>query len=152
MYFSACTSFMYLIFGATILHVMHRILGDITLYIVLISIIQTCLDLFHIVWSTKMYLFHTRISAWWHHQMEAFSVLLALCAGNSPVTGEFRLQRPVAPSFDVFFDPCLNKRLSKQSWGWWFVSPSRSLSRHCNGVLYFDIGDWICLFASTTGL
>ena len=27
--------------------------------------------------------------AWWHHQMETFSALLALCAGNSPVTGEF---------------------------------------------------------------
>ena len=24
---------------------------------------------------------------WWRHQMEAFSALLALCAGNSPVTG-----------------------------------------------------------------
>ena len=27
--------------------------------------------------------------AWWRHQMETFSALLALCAGNSPVTGEF---------------------------------------------------------------
>ena len=26
---------------------------------------------------------------WWRHQMEAFSTLLALCVGNSPVTGEF---------------------------------------------------------------
>ena len=26
---------------------------------------------------------------WWRHQMETFSVLLAICAGNSPVTGEF---------------------------------------------------------------
>ena len=26
---------------------------------------------------------------WWRHQMEAFSALLAFCAGNSPVTGEF---------------------------------------------------------------
>ena len=26
---------------------------------------------------------------WWRHQMETFSALLALCAGNSPVTGEF---------------------------------------------------------------
>ena len=26
----------------------------------------------------------------------------------------------------------LNKRLSKQSWGWWFESPSCSLWRHCN--------------------
>ena len=24
------------------------------------------------------------------------------------------------------------KRLSKQSWGWWFETPSRSLWRHCN--------------------
>ena len=31
-----------------------------------------------------------------------------------------------------FFDLCLNKRLSKQSWGWWFETPSRSLWRHCN--------------------
>ena len=28
-------------------------------------------------------------SSWWRHQMETFSLLLALCAGNSPVTGEF---------------------------------------------------------------
>ena len=32
---------------------------------------------------------------WWCHQMETFSALLAICAGNSPVTGEFSLQRPV---------------------------------------------------------
>ena len=31
---------------------------------------------------------------WWRHQMETFPVLLALCAGNSPVTGEFPSQRP----------------------------------------------------------
>ena len=54
---------------------------------------------------------------WWRHQMENFSVLLAICAGNSPVTGEFPVQRPVTRSFDVFFDLRLNKRLSKQSWG-----------------------------------
>ena len=59
--------------------------------------------------------------------------LLALCAGNSPVTGEFPSQRPVTRSFDVFFDPRLNKRLSKQSLGWWFETPSRPLWRHCNG-------------------
>ena len=33
--------------------------------------------------------------------MEPFSVLLALCAGNSTVTGEFSSQRPVTHSFDV---------------------------------------------------
>ena len=45
--------------------------------------------------------------------METFSALLAFCAGNSPVTGEFPAQRPVTRSFDAFFDLCLNKRLSK---------------------------------------
>ena len=34
------------------------------------------------------------------------------CVGNSPVTGEFRSQRPVTRSFDVFFDLGLNKPLS----------------------------------------
>ena len=62
-----------------------------------------------------------------------FSVLLALCAGNSLVTGEFPSQRPVSRSFDVFFDLHLNKRLSKQSRCWWFKTPSRSLWHHCNG-------------------
>ena len=52
--------------------------------------------------------------------------------GNSPVIGEFPSQRPVTRSFDVFFDLRLNKRLSKQSWDWWFETPSGSLWRHCN--------------------
>ena len=42
--------------------------------------------------------------------METFSALLALFAGNSPVTGEFSAQRPVTRSFDAFFDLRLNKR------------------------------------------
>ena len=45
--------------------------------------------------------------------METFSVLLSLCAGNSPVHGEFPAQRPVTQSFDAFLDLRLNKRLSK---------------------------------------
>ena len=61
-----------------------------------------------------------------------FSALLALCAGNSTVTGEFPTQRPVTQSFDVFFDLRLNKRLSNQSWCGWFETPLRSLWRHCN--------------------
>ena len=70
---------------------------------------------------------------WWRHQMETFSVLLAICAGNSPVTGEFPAQRPVTRSFDIFFDLRLNKRLSKKSWGWWLETLSCPLWRHCNG-------------------
>ena len=43
--------------------------------------------------------------AWWRHQMETFSALLTV----------------------------LPKRLSKQSWGWWFETLSCSLWRQCNG-------------------
>ena len=54
-----------------------------------------------------------KIISWWRHPMETFSALLAICAGKSPVTGEFPPQRPVTRSFDVFFDLSLNERLSK---------------------------------------
>ena len=33
--------------------------------------------------------------------METFSRLLAICVGNSPVTGEFPVQRPITRNFDV---------------------------------------------------
>ena len=72
------------------------------------------------------------VMSWWCHQMEAFSALLALCAGNSPVIGEFSSQRPVTRSFEGFFDLRLNKRLSKQSRRRWFETPSPSLWRHSN--------------------
>ena len=47
-----------------------------------------------------------------------------------------KASRPVTLRFDVFFDRHrLNKRLGgKQSWGWWFETPLRSLWRHCNDV------------------
>ena len=57
-------------------------------------------------------------------------------AGNTSVTGEVPAQRPVTWSFDVFFYLRMNKRLGKQSWGWWFETPSRPLWRHCNIFLH----------------
>ena len=63
-----------------------------------------------------------------------FRVIGHLC-GNSPVPGYFPTQRPVMRSFDVFFDLRLNKRLSKQSWGWWFETPASLLWRHWNALL-----------------
>ena len=75
-----------------------------------------------------------RLDPWWRHPMETFSALLALCAGNSPVTGEFPSQRPVTRSFDVFFELRLSKRLGKQSWDWWLETPSRPLWRHSNAT------------------
>ena len=73
---------------------------------------------------------------WWRHQMETYSSLLALWAGNSPVTGEFPPQKPVTRRFDVFFDLCLNKRLSRHSWRRWFETQSYSLWRYCNAMLW----------------
>ena len=69
-----------------------------------------------------------------------FGVTAPLC-GNSPVTGEFPTQKPVTWSFGVFFDLRLNKRLSKQSRGWWSETPPRSLWRQCNGDLIIYIND-----------
>ena len=85
--------------------------------------------------------FHAMLSAvvnkhlsWRRQQMKTFSVLLAICAGNSPVPGELPAQRPVTRSFGVFFDLRPNKRLSKQWWGWWFETPLSPLWRHCNAL------------------
>ena len=60
-----------------------------------------------------------------------FRVTDPLC-GEFTGPGEFPAQRPVTRSFDVFFVLCLNKRLSKQPWGWWFETPSWPLWRQCN--------------------
>ena len=43
---------------------------------------------------------------------------------NSPHKGQWR---------GAVFDLRLNKRLSKQSWGWWFETLPRPLWRHSNG-------------------
>ena len=74
------------------------------------------------------------LKAWWRHQMKTFLVLLPYCAAISPVPGEFTSQRPVARSFDVFFDLRPNTQVSKQSWGWLSETPSSSLWRQCNGL------------------
>ena len=67
-----------------------------------------------------------------------FRVTGPLC-GEFTGPGEFPTQRPVTRSFDVFFDLRLNKRLSKQPWGWWFGTPSWSLWRQWNAIM-IDIG------------
>ena len=66
-----------------------------------------------------------------------FRVTGHLC-GEFTGPGNFPAQRPGTRRFDVFFDLCLNKRLRKQSWGWWFETLSRPLWRHCNVLTCFD--------------
>ena len=65
---------------------------------------------------------------------------------NGHLCGEFTdprspSQRPVTPSFDVFFDLRPNKRLSKQLWGWWFETLSSPLWRHCNDLSVHNTRD-----------
>ena len=88
------------------------------------------------------------LKLWWPHQMETFSVLLAICTGNSLVPSEFPTQRPVTRSCDVFFDLRLNKRSSKQSWGWWFEMLSHPLWRHCNDQGQNQYQAWVLLCKS----
>ena len=67
-----------------------------------------------------------------------------LLCGDFTGPGEFPTQRPVTWNFDVFFDLRLNKRLSKQPWGWWFEMPSWSLWRQCNVSMSLQLGSQRC--------
>ena len=90
-----------------------------------------------ILWRLVCILNGTSAVSWWRHGMETFSAWLALCAGNSSVTGEFPSQRPATRSFAVFFQLRLNKWLNKQWWGWWFETPSCPLWCHCNILMQY---------------
>ena len=91
---------------------------------------------------------HRRLSLWHPAvSLETTDMMTSsngnICRVTGHVCGEFTghrwipAQRTVTRSFDVFFDLRLNKRLSKQSWGWWFETPSRSFWRHCNVALRY---------------
>ena len=100
-----------------------------------VDFINTLLSNFIVWWLLPISLSH--FYSWWCHQMETFSTLLAICAG------EFPTQRPVMQSFDVFCDLCLNKQLSKKWWDWWFEMSPRPLWHHCNVCLV-----WKCWWSS----
>ena len=57
---------------------------------------------------------------------------------TGPLGGEFTghwwipLTKASDAELFLFFDLRLNKRLSKQAWGWWIGTPSHPLWRHCN--------------------
>ena len=69
------------------------------------------------------------------HLSHVSVAMMTLSKGNIfRVTGPLRGN---SPSFDVFFNVHLNKRLSKQSWGWWFEISSCLLWHHCNDLTEF---------------
>ena len=73
---------------------------------------------------------------WWRHQMKTFSALPAFCRGILRSRWSPHSKASDAELW-CFFDLRLNKRLSKQTWDWWFETPSWSLWRHCNAPARF---------------
>ena len=115
------------IYAYIFIYICIYIYSYICIYTYIEGLAQNCINSSTLAVTAVLYwALNMRYSkSWWRHQMETFSALLDVCAGNSLVTGEFSTQRPVTRSFDVFFDLRLNKWLSKQSWGWWFDTLSR---------------------------
>ena len=80
--------------------------------------------------SAQMTLLH------WRRMMTSSNENIFRVTG--PLCGDFTghrwipLTKASDAEVDVFFGVRLNKLLSKQSRGGWFVTPSRSLWRHCN--------------------
>ena len=77
--------------------------------------------------------------AWWHQAITSSRnntdwSSVRFCGIHDDVIKWKHIPRywPVTWSFDVFFDLGLIKRLSNQSRGWWFETPSCPLWRHCN--------------------
>ena len=75
--------------------------------------------------------------------LSSLSFMMTSSNGNAfrvtgPLCGKFTGRRwiPLTKASDAelwcFFYLRLNKRFSRQSWGWWFDMPSCSLWRHCN--------------------
>ena len=65
------------------------------------------------------------------HMLAEYGRRFRIAAFHDDFT-KFPSQRPVTRSFDISLIFALNKRLSKQSWGWWFETPLCSLWCHCN--------------------
>ena len=100
--------------------------------------------------------------SWTHDDVIKFSASLALCAGNSTVTGEFPALGPVTRSFDVFFNLHLNFRPLigvvlltvgyfnyPQFSGLWIISDSVFFTKNC-WVNNREAGDAIALIMSVT--
>ena len=81
----------------------------------------------HWLWKYNSYI-HDDVIKWKHFPRCWPSVRII---HRSPVNSPHKSQWRGALMFSLIIC-ALNKRLSKQSWVWWFETPSRSLWRHCN--------------------
>ena len=67
--------------------------------------------------------------------------------GNSPFIVEFPAQKASdAELWCFYFDLHMNKLLAKQSWGWWFETPSVSLWRHYNEKRDWGANSWDVMY------
>ena len=82
--------------------------------------------------TLKAIIWHDSNNSWYCDRNMMTSSNGSIFRVTGPLCGEFPSQRPVTRSFDISFDLRLDKWLGKQSWGWWFKTPSRPLWRHCN--------------------
>ena len=112
-----------------------------------------CLWLYYHFFIWHIYPYHSGLLHWhWSNHLIVLvplkypwrtwvnqSIMMTSSKGNifhvtGQLCGEFTGLRPVTRSFDVFFYLRLNKKFSKQWWGWWIETPSRLLWRHCNDL------------------
>ena len=101
-------------------------------------------------YSGSSIVFCVSMLRWWWVPMQFLKAMMASSNGNifhvtGPLCGEFTghpwipLTKASDAVFDVFFDLCLKKRLSKQLLGWWFKTQSYSLWRQCNEKTMFSL-------------
>ena len=74
------------------------------------------------------------LHTWWRHQMETFSALLAICAGNSPVNSLHKGQWRGALMFSLICTWINGWVKNREAGG---LGTHRPLWRHCNDPLSF---------------
>ena len=85
-----------------------------------------------------------------HVSKGVFMLIWKAAGGNVNLDGIDVYWCACTRSFGVFFDLRLNKQLSKQSWGWWLETPLRSLWRHCNAQLIYQVKPFLIMRAHQT--
>ena len=83
-----------------------------------------------------------RYEPWWRHQMETFSALLAICAGNSPLNGEFPAQSQWRGALTFSLICALNKRLSKKNHD---AGELRRHRAHYDVIVMTVLTVWVCV-------
>ena len=95
---------------------------------------------------------------WWHLMMTSSNGNILRVTGH--LCGEFtgprwipRTEASDAELWWFFFNLCLNKRLCKQSWGWWFETLPRPLWRQSNVMMTpdckFKVSDFVDVTRTT---